>query len=849
MNGGSVRPSLNRAIGIAAVLAVVGAVVALFAAFGLRDKPPLLVASLTLTAASGIALAIVVPLRARALAQQNEQVRRQERILSAAAFAAERFASDGTLAETLPDVLERLGRATAASRVYIFENTRDRQGQVLMSIRDEWCGLGIAPTVDEATNQRFPYTAGYMHWYRKLTDGLPVQVRLSEASGTEREDMQAERSLSVAAVPIYVAGQWWGFLGIDDCTVEREWSTGELEALTVAAATYGAAITRERWMNELGEAEERFRVLVEQAPAVVYIDALDANASTRYISPQIERITGYSAEEWLTDHDLWVRLLNEEDRAEVVAAQEHHNETGEPFRMEYRLRAKDGSEIWVRDEAVMIRNDDGSFRHSQGVMQDITDVRTVQTKIEELAFQDALTRTPNLEAFLRFAEMAMNRAHHDDHAVAVLSVDIDGFKLANDSLGTEGGNQLLRQIADRMKLTLRDADTLARRAADDFLILLPDLDRDFGAAQSGMNVARASAERIRDALKQSFTIGDRDVYITASIGISVHPDDADDVEALILHAEHATRVSKQQGPGNFAMYGANANDPAATFAFVTRLRRAVERNEWMLVYQPVVRLATGAVHGVEALLRWTGEDGENVSPAEFIPIAEDLGLIDEIGKWVVDELARQDHTWRNEGIAGLEIGFNLSPRQFFQPDLAERIAAQLAERRVDPATIMIEITETSAMRDPERANEVLWDLHSRGFKLALDDFGTGYSSLSRLKTLPVDILKIDRSFVTGVDVDVQAAKIVAAFIQLGRALGMTTLAEGIETEGEWRFLADNGCDLGQGFYFARPIPAREISHRWRSGEITLESGAAPPQDAGKREVSRVWRPGVSSRGL
>ena len=285
-------------------------------------------------------LAMVVPMRARALSRQDEQVHRQERILSAAAFAADRFASEGTLVETLPDVLERIGRATAASRVYIFENTRDRQGQVLMSIRHEWCAADVRTTVGDATNQRFPYTAGYLHWQRKLTDGQPVQVRRSEASGTEREDMEAEGSLSIAAVPVYVAGDWWGFLGIDDCTVEREWSTGELEALTVAAATYGAAVTRERWLGELAEAEERFRILVEQSPTVVYIDALDAVAATRYISPQIETITGYSPDDWIGDPELWIRLLNEEDRAEVMAAQEHHNETGEPFRMEYRLRTK-----------------------------------------------------------------------------------------------------------------------------------------------------------------------------------------------------------------------------------------------------------------------------------------------------------------------------------------------------------------------------------------------------------------------------------------------------------------------------------------------------------------------------
>jgi EAL domain-containing protein (putative c-di-GMP-specific phosphodiesterase class I) len=225
--------------------------------------------------------------------------------------------------------------------------------------------------------------------------------------------------------------------------------------------------------------------------------------------------------------------------------------------------------------------------------------------------------------------------------------------------------------------------------------------------------------------------------------------------------------------------------------------------------------------GVEARLRWRSE-GSLIQPNDFIPLAEELGLIEAIGDWVVDEIVRQDEQWREEGLA-LEMGFNLSPRQFWQPDLAERIFERLDERRMDPRNVVVEVTETSAMRDPDRAQAILWDLHARGLRLAIDDFGTGYSNLWRLKNLPVDVLKIDRSFVSQVDVDPQASKIVAAFIQLGQGLGMTTLAEGIETHGEWRFLAEQGCELGQGFYFSRPVPAEVLSERFRSGDLVLVS--------------------------
>jgi EAL domain-containing protein (putative c-di-GMP-specific phosphodiesterase class I) len=277
-------------------------------------------------------------------------------------------------------------------------------------------------------------------------------------------------------------------------------------------------------------------------------------------------------------------------------------------------------------------------------------------------------------------------------------------------------------------------------------------------------------------------------------------------------------TSKRAGPGGFAVCDVGTVDSATKFEFVTKLRRAVERREWELHYQPIVELATGAIQGVEGLIRWRSEDGELIPPNEFIPLAEELGLIEAIGDWVVEDLVRQDQEWRSEGLE-LEMGFNLSPRQFWQPDLTERILSRLDARRTNPSHIVVEITENSAMRDPERASAVLWDLHARGLRLALDDFGIGYSSLWRLQSLPVDVLKIDRSLVSQIDTNEKSATIVGAFIQVGHSLGMTTLAEGIETEGEWRFLAEQGCELGQGFYFSRPVPAGVLTERFRSGDL------------------------------
>ncbi len=609
-------------------------------------------------------------------------------------------------------------------------------------------------------------------------------------------------------------------------------STPTLDAALVLIAVGAAALIVvvplrsglvRRQMVEIERAEQRFRVLVEQAPAVVYIDGLDETASTLYVSPQIERLTGYTVREWRSDPDLWPRLLHPEDRERALAQQARHNETGEPFVMEYRVIARDGRVVWVRDSAVMVRAEDGSFRYSQGIMQDITEAKAAEERIEFLAYHDGLTGLPNQAMFKRLAELALARAHRGDLAIAVLSLDVDDFKLANDTLGIEGGDRLLRAIAERLSGTLRETDTLAALGGDDFLILLADLERgQVGELQTPLLLAQGVAGRIQDILADPFEIDGTEVFVSASIGISVFPDDAPDVQTLLVHSETARLTSRKAGPGGFAACDVGAVDSATRFAFVTKLRKAVERREWVLHYQPIVELATGTILGVEALVRWQTEAGETIPPNEFIPVAEELGLIEAIGDWVVEEIVRQDDAWRAEGLR-LEMGFNLSPRQFWQPDLAERILSRLHERTADPTTIVVEITETSAMRDPDRAHALLWDLHSRGLRLALDDFGTGYSSLSRLRNLPVDVLKIDRSFVSRVDEEPQAARIVAAFIQLGQGLGMVTLAEGIETEGEWRFLAEQGCELGQGYYFSRPVPASVISERFRAGELVLSA--------------------------
>ena len=330
-----------------------------------------------------------------------------------------------------------------------------------------------------------------------------------------------------------------------------------------------------------------------------------------------------------------------------------------------------------------------------------------------------------------------------------------------------------------------------------------------GGPDAGLLIAESVASRVREALEQPFDLGGSEFFVSASIGISLYPQDASDAEMLLRNADAAMYRSKEFERGGYVVYASNDDDPAHRLSFSTRLRQAVADRNWVLHYQPIIDLGDGTVHSVEALVRWLQPNGGLVAPGEFIPLAEEMGLIQAIGDWVFEELARQHAEWRSQGVR-VAISYNLSPRQMWTAHLAEKLLAKLAMYDVEPQDVTIEITESTAMADPDRTQRLLTELHAWGFTLAIDDFGTGYSSLARLKHMPVDILKIDQAFVRHVEYDRDLAGMVRAMIQLAQSLGMVPLAEGIETYGEYEFLRANGCRLAQGFHFAYPVPAAEI---------------------------------------
>ena len=708
----------------------------------------------------------------------------------------------------LADALAQTASLSGADRCYAFENLRGPDGRLWMDLIGEWTGPEVRSLVAVAGANLHPYHPEFQAWIDIFDGGEEIVGPVAEMPAPAGGKLRAAGTATVWLVPITRGEDWWGFVGIDAVT-PRLWADDDGAAIRALAGAIGEAVERAQVRTEQARSQDRFRSLVEDGPLVSYIDAPDETATAVYVSPQIEELIGYTVEEWMADPNLWPRILHPDDRARALAENARHNETGEPFQLEYRLMHRDGRVVWVHDQARVVRDERGKIVASHGILLDVTTRKRADEQVAFRTYHDELTGLPSREMFEELAELSVARARRHDGAVAVLSVDLVDFRLVNDSLGRRVGDGLLVAVADRLREATRETDLVARRGGDQFLLLLADLDRDETGPDGAVLRAESVAQRVHESLAEAFSVGGTEVYIGAGVGISLFPRDADDAAELQRNAETAMFEAKRTGGTNYVLSGGADADSGARLHFVTRLRKAVDAQRWTLYYQPVVDLDDGRMVGVEALIRWIEPDGTIIPPNDFIPLAEELGLIERIGDWVVRELTYQVSAWQELDI-DLEVGFNLSPRQFWQPDLADRIQREFRAGGVDPSKVLVEVTETSAMMDPDRAQVILRELTDAGFSIAIDDFGTGYSSLSRLRHMPVRVLKIDRSFVSNVHEDRQAASIVSAFLELASGLDLVTLAEGIETPEELAFLRERGCKLGQGYYFSKPVPPEEI---------------------------------------
>ncbi|MBI5891035.1 MAG: EAL domain-containing protein [Nitrosomonadales bacterium] len=442
------------------------------------------------------------------------------------------------------------------------------------------------------------------------------------------------------------------------------------------------------------------------------------------------------------------------------------------------------------------------------------------SQIDHIAHYDSLTNLPNRVLFIDRLEQELTRAHRDNNMVGVLSIDLDRFKQVNDSFGYPVGDQLLQAVAGRLTSHLRACDTVARIAGDEFGLVL-----------TGMKAAHAAgevAQKVLDSFAHDpISIGESEIFITLSIGIGIYPVDGLNTSTLLKNAEAALHHSKSEGRNNFQYYAEQMNATSwQRLKMETELRRALERDEFVLHYQPKVDLESGKIVGMEALLRWQNKERGLVAPGEFIPLMEETGLILPVGEWVLRAACAQARAWQAAGFKDMRIAVNLSALQFRQPDFAGLVLDILKDNGLDPAlkTIELELTETLLMNNVAGTVETLIKLHEAGIQFSIDDFGTGYSSLSYLKRFPISSLKIDKSFVQDLSRDSDDEAIVAAIIALGKSLGLSVIAEGVETTEQLAQLRRMGCNEMQGFLFSRPIPAADMTGLLQNGDPLIPSG-------------------------
>ncbi|TVP55267.1 MAG: EAL domain-containing protein [Nodularia sp. (in: Bacteria)] len=606
--------------------------------------------------------------------QAQTELQQRDRLLQAVAEVANYLLVEMNYEVAIDKALAVLGEAAKVDRVYVFNNhMHSATGEMAVSLQFEWTNINTGSSLHCWQNQSYQ-SVELERWYAVLSSGQSINGLTREFPPSERELLSRDGIKSLLLVPMRLEKEFWGYLGLADCSTERLWSKHEESTLLTMAASISGA-----WQRQQVEGKIRFQAL----------------------------------------HDL-------------------------------------------------------------------------------------LTGLPNRLLFNELLEKALPNAARKQESLAVMFLDLDRFKVINDTLGHTLGDRLLQEVAQRLKNSLRGGDSVARWGGDEFTILLPRVNY--------LEEVSQVAQRILNALEDVFYLDGHELYVSASLGIALLDEHSYDTETLIQHADTALYYAKDEGRNNYQFYTNTLNIKSPELLTLEKsLRYALEKQELTVYYQPRVNIITKKITGMEALLRWQHPDMGLVAPSVFIPLAETNGLIIKIGEWVLRTACIQNKAWQKAGLAPLTIAVNLSPQQFHQPKLVETVAKILEQTGLDPKFLELEITETTAIEDLDFTRTVLHSFEQMGVHIAIDDFGTGHSSLSRLQLLPFHILKIDKSFIQELTKDVKVAHIVQAIVTLGRSLGLRLTAEGVEKQEELDFLASINCEDVQGFLFYRALSAEKAT--------------------------------------
>ena len=574
---------------------------------------------------------------------------------------------------------------------------------------------------------------------------------------------------------------------------------------------------RKQAEEALLKSEEQCRTIVSNINEYVYSVRFEAGSiRSIYHSPKCLEITGYTPEDYYNDPLLWFTMIHEDDRDLVVeflngifAGRDH-----EPIR--HRIIHKDGSTRWILNNCAVQKVESGEDRHAiarlDGFILDITEIKQAEENIFFLAHHDPLTKLPNRSTLYAKIEQVLSVAQKARKNVALLFLDIDGFKQINDSMGHDVGDRLLQSVAKRLSDCTRSCDVVSRLGGDEFVLVLWDC----GVAETTI-----VAEKI---ISCGFDVEDSNVAVNTSIGISLYPDDGTDYLSLLKNADIAMYHAKKSGGKNFQFFTHKLNEMAhQRFAIELELRRGLERNEFVLHYQPKVDLVTGKFSGMEALIRWQHPVRGLILPEAFIHIAEESGLLNPISKWIILTVCRQLQQWQQQGIQNVSVAVNLSASFFQHRDFEDTIERALLETGIPPESLELELTEATIMSDPQKVLGSMAAMKALGLQLSIDDFGIGYSSLSYLKKLPVDKLKIDQSFIHNIASDQDNAAVVRAVISIGRSMQLKVIAEGVETASQLAWLQAEGSEEAQGYYFSRPLPTKAMTDLLKQGPNFLHN--------------------------
>jgi diguanylate cyclase (GGDEF)-like protein/PAS domain S-box-containing protein len=646
----------------------------------------------------------------------------------------------------------------------------------------------------------------------------PVTQHLAAGREGFIEVRQGDRPMTISYTPIGLAGwsivrnqptaSFYGTIRTSHTSAER----ALLAILAIAAAALAIVTFRAEAVRRKGEA--RFRALVQHASDLITV--VDAHGNVLFDSPGVERLLGYTPDQRVGTSGLG--YLHPDDLEEVteLLGRVVALPLGESIRTELRVRHRNGDYLWFEAIGTNLLTEP-SVRGLVVNMRDTSERRTFEQQLAHQAFHDPLTELPNRALFHDRLEVALSRRLQQTESVAVLFMDLDRFKVVNDSLGHDTGDEVLKAVAHRLRSCVRDGDTVARMSGDEFTILLSAVD--------GVEGAEMVAGRVIDQMREPFWVAGREVFVGVSVGIAL-ADGEQTPDDLMRAADLAMYQAKERGRLRHEVYTAHLSSRASDrLELEADLRRALDEGELCVHYQPVVDVKSLATIGMEALVRWAHPRRGLLLPGHFIPLAEETGLVVPLGTFVLREALAQLMRWRDEGVVGPTccVNVNVSGRQLeLGPQFVETVRTVLDEVGADPSMLKLEITESVLMADADAATTTLRAIRALGVELAIDDFGAGYTSLNYLKHFPVSTLKLDRSFVHGLEHDAADAAIADAVVRLAHSLGVTVTAEGVELAAQYEVLRSFGCDKGQGYWFARPTPPEEMGALIRGMQPAVE---------------------------